>query len=56
MTAEQKRRGLEFQQNVAKFRIGVLVVHVPKNQIADYETVKKELLLAVEHVCSEPGN
>jgi predicted nuclease of predicted toxin-antitoxin system len=41
-------RALEFQQNIAKFRIGVVVVHVPKNQIAHYESIQKELLLAVE--------
>jgi hypothetical protein len=23
-------RGIEFQQNIAKFRIGIVVVHVPK--------------------------
>lgn len=43
-------RGLEFQQNIAKFRIGIVVIHVPKNQIAHYESIQKELLLAVEHV------
>lgn len=46
-------RSLEFQQNVAKFHIAVLVVHVPKNQIAHYEAVQKELLLAVKQV--RPG-
>jgi predicted nuclease of predicted toxin-antitoxin system len=43
-------RGLEFQQNIARFHLGVVVVHVPKNQIAHYEAIQKELRLAVELV------
>jgi predicted nuclease of predicted toxin-antitoxin system len=46
-------RSLEFQQNVGKFHIGVVVVHVPKNQIAHYEAIQQALLLAVEEV--RPG-
>jgi predicted nuclease of predicted toxin-antitoxin system len=57
-------RSLEFQRNLAKFKIGVVVVHVPKNQIMHYEAVQNALLLAVEqvrrgevqHVRSEPAN
>jgi len=57
-------RSLEFQQNIAKFHIGVVVVHVPKNQIAHYEATQKELLIAlkqmrpgeVQHVRSDPRN
>jgi predicted nuclease of predicted toxin-antitoxin system len=45
--------GLEFQQNIAKFRLGVVVVHVPKNQIAHYEAIQQEILLAIENV--RPG-
>jgi predicted nuclease of predicted toxin-antitoxin system len=33
-------RGLEFQQNIAKFRLGLVVVHVPKNQIAHYQATR----------------
>jgi predicted nuclease of predicted toxin-antitoxin system len=39
---------MEFQQNISKFVIGVIVVHVPKNQLAHYRVLQKELLLAVE--------
>jgi hypothetical protein len=36
-------RSLEFQQNLSKFRIGVIVVHVPKNQLAYYRAIQKEI-------------
>jgi len=39
--------GLEQQQNLAKFQIGVVIVHVPKNQISHYLAVKSELLAAI---------
>jgi hypothetical protein len=39
---------LEFQQNLSKFRIGVVVVHVPRNQFAHYRVLHRELLQAVE--------
>jgi len=39
---------LEFQQNLSKFRIAVIVVHVPKNQLAHYRVLHKELIQAVE--------
>src|SRR5258708_36887018 len=39
--------GLEHQQNLAKFQIGVVIVHVPKNQIFHYRVVQRELLTAV---------
>ena len=29
---------LEHQQNLAKYRIGLVVVHVPKNQLGHYRT------------------
>ncbi len=38
---------MEFQQNISKFQIGVIVVHVPKNQLAHYRMLQNELLLAV---------
>src|SRR5262249_9812208 len=43
-------RGLEFQQNISKLRLGVVVVHVTRNQIAHYEAIGEELLRAVEQV------
>ncbi|MGO9261749.1 MAG: hypothetical protein ACLQU1_36415 [Bryobacteraceae bacterium] len=54
---------IEFQQNLPKFRIGIVVVHVPKNQIDHYRMIQKELLAAVEkgrpgqtiHVRTPPG-
>src|SRR5580658_1855589 len=41
---------LEYQQNLAKHRIGVVVVHVPKNQLPYYSAVQQELLLAVRAI------
>jgi predicted nuclease of predicted toxin-antitoxin system len=43
-------RGIEFQQNLAKFRIGVVVVHVPKNQIGYYRAIRAELQDALTNV------
>jgi len=43
-------RKLEFQQNIAKFRIGVVVVRVPKNQLRYYQAIQQELLWAIERV------
>ena len=43
-------RKLEFQQNVAKFGIGVVVVRVPKNQLRYYQVIRKELLWAIQRV------
>ena len=45
--------GMEFQQNIPKFQIGLVVVHVPKNQLAHFMFVESELLVAVEKV--RPG-
>jgi hypothetical protein len=42
--------GIEFQQNIAKFRIGIVVVHVPKNQIAYYRAIRMELQDALTNV------
>ena len=44
---------LEFQQNLAKLQIGVIVVHVPKNQLIHYKAIQDELLAAIEKV--RPG-
>ncbi|MGA3214009.1 MAG: DUF5615 family PIN-like protein [Terriglobales bacterium] len=46
-------RGIEFQQNIAKLRIGVVVAHVPKNQMAYYRAIRTELLDALTNV--RPG-
>ena len=46
-------RGLEFQRNLAKFRIGLIVAHVPKNQLPYFRVIQKELLTAIERV--RPG-
>jgi len=40
--------GLELQQNLAKFGIAIVVVHVAKNQLHHYRSLQKELLLALE--------
>jgi hypothetical protein len=44
---------LEFQQNLLKLQIGVIVVHVPKNQLVHYQEIQTELLVAIEKV--RPG-
>ena len=45
---------MEFQQNIAKFRIGIVVAHVFKNQMVHYRAIQQELLLAVEKI--KPGH
>lgn len=46
-------RKLEFQQNISKLRLGLLVVQVPKNQIAFYRAIRAEILAAVSEI--RPG-
>ncbi len=46
-------RKLEFQQNVRKLRLGLLVVQVPKNQIAFYRAIRSEILAAITAI--RPG-
>jgi hypothetical protein len=46
-------KGLEFQQNLAKLQIGIIVAHVPKNQLVHYQAIQAELLAAIEK--SRPG-
>ena len=41
--------GIEFQQNLSKFQIGVVIAHVPKNQLIHYRVIQKELLAAIEN-------
>jgi hypothetical protein len=41
---------LEFQQNLSKLQIGVIVAHVPKNQVTYYRALQKELLEAVGNI------
>ena len=44
---------LEFQQNLAKLKMAVIVVHVAKNQLVHYQPLKDALLEAV--VKASPG-
>jgi predicted nuclease of predicted toxin-antitoxin system len=46
-------RSLEFQQNLFKLQIAVVVVHVPKNQLNHYRMIVEELLTAIEE--AQPG-
>jgi predicted nuclease of predicted toxin-antitoxin system len=41
-------KSLEFQQNLKKLSLGVIVVHVRKNQIPHYQAIQQDLLAAVE--------
>jgi hypothetical protein len=43
-------RGLEFQQNIKRFLLGVVIVAVHKNEVAHYRAVEKELLDAAGRV------
>jgi predicted nuclease of predicted toxin-antitoxin system len=43
-------RGIEFQQNIAKLRIGIVVIHIVKNQIAHYRAIQMELRDALANV------
>ena len=45
-------KSIEFQQNLAKLQLGVIVAHVPKNQLAHYRLIQKELLAAIKKVCA----
>jgi len=45
--------GLEFQQNLSKLRLGVVVAHVPKNQLPYYRVIQKEMLAAIDK--ARPG-
>ena len=46
-------RNLEHQQNVAKLKMGIVIVRVPSNEIADYEPLFEKLKAAAESV--RPG-
>jgi hypothetical protein len=41
---------LEFQQNLATYRIGAVVAHVSKNQLAYYRARQTEILAAIERI------
>jgi hypothetical protein len=45
--------GFEFQRNLAKLHLGVIVAHVPKNQLVHYRAIQKEILAAIER--ARPG-
>jgi predicted nuclease of predicted toxin-antitoxin system len=46
-------KSLEFQQNIKKLSLGVIVVEVPKNQVHYYRAVQLDLLAAVKRIA--PG-
>ena len=46
-------RGLEFQQNLSRFKLGIIIVHVAKNQLPLYRLIETEILEAVEMI--RPG-
>jgi len=46
-------RSLEYQQNLRKLSLGVVVVDVPKNQMPYYVAVARDLLSAVNRL--RPG-
>lgn len=43
-------RGLEHQQALEKLDLGILIAHVPNNEIASYRPLFRPLLRAVETV------
>jgi len=46
-------RSLEYQQNLGKLLLGVIVIRVPKNQMPYYAAVKAELQAAILQI--QPG-
>ena len=46
-------KSIEFQQNLTKYGLGLVVVHVRRNHIAHYHEVEADLLTAIESVA--PG-
>jgi hypothetical protein len=44
---------VDFQQNLAKFQIGLVEVQVPKNQLRYCQAAKEKLFMATENV--RPG-
>lgn len=43
-------KNIEFQPNLRKVRLGVIVAHVPKSELAHYHLIQKELLAAIKKV------
>ena len=43
-------KNIEFQPNLRKVQLGVIVAHVPKSELAHYRLIQKELLAALERV------
>jgi predicted nuclease of predicted toxin-antitoxin system len=43
-------KSLEFQQNLGKLRLGVIVVRVRKNQMAYYRAIQQDLSAAMERI------
>lgn len=43
-------RGLQHQQNLQRFGVGVIVVRVPKNQLRYYRELQGQLIEALEQV------
>jgi hypothetical protein len=41
-------RGLEFQQNLSKLQLAIIVAHVPKNQMTYYRVLLPQLTQAVD--------
>jgi len=46
-------RNLEFQQNLAGFKLGIVVARIPKNQIAYYMAIRQGILDAIARI--RPG-
>jgi predicted nuclease of predicted toxin-antitoxin system len=40
-------RGLEFQHNLKKLKMGIIVAKVPRNQLRHYQTIQSQLQEAV---------
>lgn len=46
-------RGFEYEHNLKKLQVGIVIVHVPKNKIEFYRPLAADLLAAIATV--EPG-
>ncbi len=41
---------IEFQQNIPKLQMGIIVAHVAKNRLVHYQALQRDLLEAVETI------
>ncbi len=45
-------RGFEFEHNTRNLTIGIVIVHVVRNKLADYRAISRQILAGIEVVQS----